>query len=39
MNRLSLLLLCLLPACASEPPQGRTPYAPSPGMMAVLQSR
>ncbi len=36
---LPLLTACLLTACAQEPPQGRTPYAPSPGMAAVLSER
>lgn len=40
MKRLApLLLACLLPACAAELPQGRTPYAPSSGMQAVLEER
>jgi hypothetical protein len=40
MRRLApLLLLSLLPACAGTPPQGRTPYQPSPAMLSVLQER
>ena len=34
-----LMLLCLLAACTREPPQGDTPYAPTPGMAAILQER
>ena len=30
---------CLLAACAAEPPQGRTPYAPGAAMLQVLQER
>ena len=32
----ALLLFPLLAACATLPPEGRTPYTPSPGMAAVL---
>ena len=45
MHRLASLSLaclpaaCLLAACAKEPPQGRTPYQPSPAMRAVLDER
>ncbi len=40
MHRLvPLLLLPLLAACATQPPQGSTPYAPSPAMRAVLEER
>ncbi len=40
MRRLApLLLLSLLSACADGPPQGRTPYQPSPAMTLVLQER
>ncbi len=35
----ALLIACLVAACAQEPPQGRTPYAPSPGMAAILTER
>jgi len=40
MRRLApCLLVGLLAACAAQPPQGRTPYAPSPGMLSVLEER
>ena len=45
MHRLALPLTfvlmsgALLSGCAAEPPQGRTPYLPSAGMLAVLQER
>ena len=32
-------LVSLLAACAGSPPQGRTPYQPSPAMMSVLEER
>ena len=34
-----LLLLGFLAACSSTPPQGRTPYTPTPEMAAVLEER
>lgn len=40
MNRIvPLLLLCLLAGCGASPPQGSTPYTPTPGILAVLESR
>ena len=40
MHRLApLLLTCLVGACNTLPPEGRTPYAPSPAMRAVLEER
>lgn len=40
MHRLApFLLLCLLPGCAATPPQGRTPYTPTPAMLSVLEER
>ena len=35
----ALMLLCLLGACAQEPPQGETPYVPTPAMTSILQER
>ncbi len=41
MRRLSLVfpLLGVVAACSATPPQGRTPYTPSPAMEAVLRER
>lgn len=36
MRVIAAVFVLLVSACALGPPQGQTPYAPSPGMMAVL---